>query len=115
MSKKNKNTNGGIIFSTNPNFKFETEGSEITETLPPDKQNLKIWRDSKQRKGKTVTLVTGFEGKTDDLKTLEKQLKTLCGSGGSSKDNEILIQGDFRDKIITFLTDKGYNAKMAGG
>lgn len=115
MSKKNKNNPGGIIFSTNPHFEYEKEEQDAIITLPPDKQNLKIWLDSKQRKGKTVTLIEGFEGTPEDLRDLEKQLKNLCGSGGSSKDGEILIQGDFREKILLFLTTKGYKAKKAGG
>lgn len=115
MTKKNKNNQGGIIFSTNPQFEYENNDDPVIETLPPEKQNLKIWLDSKQRKGKTVTLITGFEGTAEDLKDLEKQLKNLCGSGGSSKDGDVLIQGDFRDKILTYLTGKGYKAKKAGG
>jgi translation initiation factor 1 len=115
MSKKNKSGEGGIIFSTNPQFEYENDGLEGIETLPPSKQNLKVWLDSKQRKGKTVTLITGFEGTPEDLKDLEKQLKNLCGAGGSSKDGEILIQGDLREKVLVFLTGKGYKAKKAGG
>lgn len=115
MSKKNKEPKGGIIFSTNPNFEYESDNIEQEETLPPSKQDLRIWLDTKQRKGKAVTLITGFQGNTDDLKELEKNLKSLCGTGGSSKNGEILIQGDFREKIITWLTGKGYKAKKAGG
>jgi len=115
MSNKNKNNNSGIVFSTNPNFDFGNDADENIETLPPEKQNLKVFRDSKQRKGKTVTLITGFVGDVDSLKELEKKLKNLCGSGGSSKDGEILIQGDFRQKILDFLLKNGYRAKQAGG
>ena len=111
MSKKNKNTIGGIIFSTNPDFVFESDDDETVETLPPHKQHLKIMLDKKQRKGKTVTLISGFIGNADDLKELEKKLKVLCGSGGSSKDDEILIQGDFKDKIFDFLVKNGYGVK----
>jgi translation initiation factor 1 len=114
MSKNKKSNTGGIIFSTNPDFEFENE-EQTTETLAPEKQNLRVWLDTKQRKGKAVTLILGFEGSPDALKNLEKSLKNLCGSGGSSKNGEILIQGDFRDKIVTFLTSKGYKAKKAGG
>jgi len=112
MSKKN--SGGGIIFSTNPNFQSDITNDEVS-ALPPEKQNLKVWLDKKQRKGKIVTLITGFEGPASELKALEKQLKNHCGSGGSSKDGEILIQGDHRDKIITFLITKGFKAKKAGG
>ncbi len=112
MSKKN--SQGGIIYSTNPNYQPPVENENI-ETLPPEKQQLKIWLDKKQRKGKVVTLITDFVGSVDDLKELEKVLKSLCGSGGSAKDGEILIQGDHREKILLFLNNKGYNAKKAGG
>src|SRR5690554_3456893 len=93
-----KNNKGGIIFSTNPDFEYEAEEDE-QETLAPAQQQLKVWLDKKQRKGKVVTLVTGFVGSSTDLRELEKQLKNLCGTGGSSKDGEILIQGDHRQKI----------------
>lgn len=103
------------MYSTNPDFKYETDENEEAETLQPKEQNLKIMLDRKQRAGKQVTLITGFIGKEDDLKTLEKNLKNFCGTGGSSKDGEILIQGDQRQKILKWLTDKGYRAKLAGG
>lgn len=115
MSKKHKTNQGGIIFSTNPQFEYPINEEDKIETLPAEKQHLKIWLDSKQRKGKTVTLITGFTGTDEDLKDLEKQLKNHCGSGGSSKDGEILIQGDVREKILNFLINKGYKAKKAGG
>lgn len=109
-----KNNKGGIIFSTNPDFEYEAEEDE-QETLAPAQQHLKVWLDKKQRKGKVVTLVTGFVGSSADLRELEKQLKNLCGTGGSSKDGEILIQGDHREKILAHLTAKNYKAKKAGG
>lgn len=112
MSKKNNK--GGIIFSTNPDYSYEEE-DQSEETLSPAQQNLKVWLDKKQRKGKVVTLITGFIGSADDLKELEKKLKNSCGSGGSSKDGEILIQGDHRDKILAYLITNGYKAKKAGG
>lgn len=104
-----------IVYSTNPNFSYQTEPDEEAETLPPTQQQLKIMLDKKARAGKQVTLISGFVGKTDDLESLGKALKNLCGSGGSAKDGEILIQGDHRDKILNHLVSKGYKAKKAGG
>ena len=104
-----------IVYSTNPNFSYQTEPNEEAETLPPAQQQLKIMLDKKARAGKQVTLISGFVGKTDDLESLGKALKNLCGSGGSAKDGEILIQGDHRDKILNHLVSKGYKAKKAGG
>jgi translation initiation factor 1 len=113
MSNKNKNTSG-FVYSTNPDFSIENEESN-EETLAPNQQDLRVWRDSKSRKGKTVTLVKGFIGTDDDLKTLEKLLKSKCGVGGTSKDGEIVIQGDMRDKIHDILKAAGYGVKKAGG
>ncbi len=104
-----------IVYSTNPDFSYETNQNSEAETLPPPQQNLKIMLDKKARAGKQVTLVSGFTGHSDDLETLSKSLKNLCGSGGSAKDGEILIQGDHRDKVLNFLISKGYKAKKAGG
>jgi translation initiation factor 1 len=104
-----------IVYSTNPNFSYQTEPDEEAETLPPAQQQLKIMLDKKARAGKQVTLISGFVGKTDDLESLGKALKNLCGSGGSAKDGEILVQGDHRDKILNHLVSKGYKAKKAGG
>ena len=111
MAKKNKNSR--IIYSTNPDYVYEDE-QEIIETLPPNQQKLIIRLDKKQRKGKQVTLVTGFVGNDDDLKDLAKTLKSKCGVGGSSKDNEIIIQGDFREKIKQILDSAGYHVKVSG-
>lgn len=113
MSNKNKNTSG-FVYSTNPDFNIESE-DESQETLAPGKQDLRVWRDSKSRKGKTVTLVKGFVGTDDDLKDLEKLLKSKCGVGGTSKDGEIVIQGDMRDKVHDILKAAGYGVKKAGG
>jgi translation initiation factor 1 len=110
MCAKNKNRTN-IVYSTNPDFQYEDEQQDSSETLMPSQQNLRIQLDKKQRAGKQVTLITGFIGTNDDLKSLEKKLKNLCGTGGSSKDNEILIQGDFRDKILTHLISNGYKVK----
>ncbi len=108
---KRKNT-GGIVYSTNP--EFHPPQAEETETLPPGRQQLFVWLESKGRGGKTVSLIRGFTGSEKDLQELARQLKGLCGTGGSVKDGEILIQGDFRDKIVTWLTGRGYKAKKAG-
>jgi translation initiation factor 1 len=110
MSKK-KN----IVYSTNPNYEYENEDEE-QETLEPKDQHLKVLVDRKQRKGKSVTIITGFEGADDDLKELAKKLKSKCGVGGSAKDGEILVQGEFKDKIYTILVDMGYQqTKKIGG
>jgi len=101
----------GVAFSTNPDFQYTTASDKEEETLPPARQRLIVGIDRRNRGGKQVTLVTGFTGRADDLKDLAKTLKTRLGVGGSAKDGEITIQGDFRDKVTDILKQLGYNAK----
>ena len=89
----------GVVYSTNPDFQYTTEAPEKEETLSPDRQRLIVGIDRRGRGGKQVTLVSGFVGRADDLKNLARTLKTRIGVGGSAKDGEITIQGDFRDKV----------------
>ena len=105
---------GGFVFSTNKDFEFDTN-EEQQETLANGDQRLEAHLDKKNRGGKVATIIKGFEGSDDDLKALAKQLKTLCGVGGSAKDGEIIIQGNFRDKIMDFLVKEGYKVKRVGG
>ncbi|HWC54567.1 MAG TPA: translation initiation factor [Chitinophagaceae bacterium] len=107
MSKKNKPDSRGFVYSTDPDFQFQHE-SENSETLPPSQQTLKVKLDTKQRAGKVVTLIEGFVGKEEDLKELEKKLKSYCGTGGSSKDGQIIIQGDQREKVMQWLQKNNY-------
>lgn len=113
MSKKDKNRIN-VVYSTNPNFKFEQEENYESDTLMPSQQNLKVYLD-RMGGGKLLSRVTGFVGKEADLEALGKMLKQKCGVGGNVKDGEILIQGDNRDKIVTLLTKEGYKVKKAGG
>ena len=108
MSKKNKPDNRGFVYSTDPNFQFEqSTGSQ--ETLQPAQQKLRVCLETKHRAGKAVTLIYGFVGKTEDLETLGKQLKNYCGTGGSAKDGEIIVQGDQREKVLQYLLKNGYS------
>lgn len=105
----------GMVYSTNPEYQFESGDEEEQTTPPPQMQQLYVSLDKKNRKGKKVTLVEGFTGRTDDLKDLAKELKSKCGVGGSVGESSILIQGDFRERILTILADKGYKVKQSGG
>ena len=97
-----------VVYSTNPDYQYENIGEEEVETLPMNQQRLRISMEKKGRGGKTVTLVRGFVGTEDDLKELGKLLKTKCGVGGSAKEGEIIIQGDFKQRIIDLLKAEGY-------
>ena len=117
MSKKSKKNRSGIVYSTNPDYEYsnaddDNGGNEVA----PNNQVLRIFLDRKRRKGKEVTLVTGFEGSDDDLKALGKMLKSKCGVGGTVKDGEIMVQGNHRDKVLKLLLDAGYSrTKKSGG
>ena len=116
MGKKKLNSLEGLrefVFSTNDDFEYEHEKEEAT--LSPENQYLEALFSNKGRAGKTVTIIKGFSGTERDLKTLAKMLKTRCGVGGSVKDYEILIQGNYRDKIMEILTKEGYHVKRVGG
>ncbi len=108
MSKKQK---VGVVYSTNPNYPYEYENDHQSSTLPPSQQKLRVSLDKHARGGKQVTLVTGFIGTDGDLSDLAKMLKSKCGVGGSAKEGEIIIQGDFRNKVMALLQDAGYPAK----
>jgi len=115
MAKKNEWKNReGVVYSTSQNFEYEFAGKDEQTTLPPQQQNLRAQLDKNGRAGKQVTLVTGFIGTSGDLETLTKLLKTKCGVGGSSKNGEIVLQGDLRDKVVQALLKEGYKAKRVG-
>ena len=108
-----KNKRDGIMYSTNPDFEYE-EDTQEQDTLPINEQKLYVSIDRKQRKGKSVTLIENFIGSVDDMKDLSKKIKNHCGSGGTAKDGEILIQGDFKEKVSIFLEKEGYKVKKKG-
>lgn len=112
MAKNTKNNDWkdrlNVVYSTNPDFRYETHDEEEASTLPPSQQKLRVQLDRKNRGGKVVTLVTGFVGTDDDLKELGRLLKGKCGVGGTAKDGEIIVQGDFKQKVLDLLKQAGY-------
>lgn len=113
MSKKNNRLN--VVYSTNPDFNYALEEQENQETLAPKDQLLYVSIDRKNRGGKEATLVEGFVGSADDLSDLSKTLKSKCGVGGSAKDGQIIIQGNFKQKVADLLVQLGYKVKLKGG
>jgi len=104
----------GMVYSTDPDFQYRTREEPEAETLPPARQELRVWLDRRQRGGKVVTLIKGFTGRDEDLQALARMLKSKCGVGGSAKEGEILIQGDRRDRVVELLLEAGYKCKKAG-
>lgn len=116
MVKKSKSERVNVVYSTNPNFQYEHDEEEEVETLSKNQQKIYVSIDRKHRAGKEVTLVEGFIGSPEDLKELGKLLKTKCGGGGTAKDGEIMVQGNFKDKIYEILIKEGYTqTKKKGG
>lgn len=115
MKKQDWKDRLNVVYSTNPDYEYTVEHEEETETLPPQQQRLRVQIERKNRGGKVVTLISGFMGTKEDLRELEKALKNKCGVGGSSKNGEILIQGDFKEQIVNFLIQKGYTQTKPKG
>lgn len=110
--KKNKDKKIDVVYSTNPDFQYSFVNESEQETLPASEQKLKIRLETKHRAGKTVTAILGFVGKTEDMEELGKALKSYCGTGGSAKEGEIIVQGDHREKCLRYLLSKGYQARI---
>ena len=108
MAKNKINSLSALVFSTDPNFKLEQEEDQAIETAAPAQQFLKVKLETKHRAGKAVTLITGFAGTDEDMEDLGKKIKTFCGTGGSVKDGEIIVQGDHRDKVMQWLAKNDY-------
>lgn len=108
MSDNDWKSRLGMVYSTNPDFEYRTGEKAAAETLPPGRQNLRVCLDRRRRAGKQVTLITGFVGADDDLAALGKMLKTRLGVGGAAKEGEIIVQGDFRDRVVESLQAQGY-------
>src|SRR3546814_7232601 len=115
MSKGKKQKYSGVVYSTNPDFGYMEEGDLQDETIDPKQQHLRVLLDRKQRAGKAVTLIIGFVGTKSDLDSLGKKIKQSCGVGGSVKDGVIIIQGDFKKRVLELLLADGFKAKLAGG
>ena len=111
MKKSHKHSTTKLVYSTNPDVEVHSADELTIQTLAPERQTLNVRLDKKHRKGKVVTLVTGFVGTSDDLKALAKRLKSRCGVGGSVKHGEILIQGDFRSQVAKILREEGYKVR----
>ena len=114
-NKDKKQQGGGVVYSTNPEYQFAGNQEVEPKTLPAQQQDLRVMLDRRLKGGKKATLITGFVGTASDLSDLAKQLKNLCAAGGSSSEEGILVQGDFRQKIMEFLQKKGYKVKLSGG
>jgi translation initiation factor 1 len=110
MAKSKPKSSGGLVYSTDPNFSFQSGSTEEIVTLLPAQQKLRVKLDTKQRAGKAVTIISDFVGKVEDREELGKKLKAFCGTGGAVKDNEIIVQGDNRDKVLQWLMKNGYSS-----